>query len=79
MLDAMGFGRLIWAPEPACTLTLWVVRTSSCLEIIPLQVEREIRIHSQLNHKNIIRLYAAFEDSDNVYLAQEFASGIPLK
>ena len=40
-----------------------------------LQVEREIRIHSQLRHKYVVRLYAAFEDSENIYLAQEFASG----
>lgn len=44
---------------------------------VAVKVEREIRIHSQLNHRNIIRLFAAFEDSDNVYLAQEFASGAP--
>lgn len=40
-----------------------------------MQVEREIRIHGKLNHNNIIKLFAAFEDAENVYLAQEFASG----
>lgn len=39
------------------------------------QVEREIRIHSQLRHENIIQLFAAFEDAENVYLAQEYAAG----
>ena len=40
-----------------------------------MQVEREIRIHSKLQHESIIGLYAAFEDADNVYMAQEFAEG----
>lgn len=39
------------------------------------QVEREIKIHSQLFHQNIVALYAAFEDTDHVYLAQEYAAG----
>ena len=33
-------------------------------------MEREIRIHSQLFHQNIVSLYAAFEDADHVYLAR---------
>ena len=36
-------------------------------------MEREIRIHIALNHDNIIKLYAAFEDEKNVYLVQELA------
>eukprot|EP00195_Chlamydomonas_chlamydogama_P004613 CAMPEP_0202918608 /NCGR_PEP_ID=MMETSP1392-20130828/73875_1 /ASSEMBLY_ACC=CAM_ASM_000868 /TAXON_ID=225041 /ORGANISM="Chlamydomonas chlamydogama, Strain SAG 11-48b" /LENGTH=478 /DNA_ID=CAMNT_0049611715 /DNA_START=294 /DNA_END=1727 /DNA_ORIENTATION=+ len=39
------------------------------------QVEREIRIHINLNHENIIKLFAAFEDEKNVYMVQEFAGG----
>ncbi len=34
------------------------------------QVEREIRIHIKLEHENIIKLYAAFEDQKNVYMVQ---------
>ena len=37
------------------------------------QVEREIRIHIALDHENIIKLYAAFEDEKNVYMVQELA------
>jgi aurora kinase len=37
------------------------------------QVEREIRIHIQLDHVNIIKLFAAFEDEKHVYMVQEFA------
>ena len=43
-----------------------------CLHV---QVQREIRIHSQLQHEHIIALYAAFEDAEHVYLALEYANG----
>ena len=39
-----------------------------------VQVEREIRIHIELQHTNIIKLYAAFEDDANVYMVQELAT-----
>ncbi|KAK9815326.1 hypothetical protein WJX72_001838 [[Myrmecia] bisecta] len=39
------------------------------------QVEREIRIHAALQHENIIQLFAAFEDDQHVYMAQEYAAG----
>ncbi len=35
------------------------------------QVEREINIHINLVHDNIIGLFGAFEDENNVYLVQE--------
>lgn len=34
------------------------------------QVEREIQIHINLLHHHIIRLHAAFEDPEHVYLVQ---------
>ena len=37
-------------------------------------MKREIRIHIELQHANIIKLYAAFEDDANVYMVQELAS-----
>lgn len=45
------------------------------LEPLWAQVQREIRIHGQLQHEHIIQLYAAFEDAEHVYLALEYASG----
>ena len=39
------------------------------------QVGREIDIHASLIHQNVIKLYAAFEDADGIYLVQEFATG----
>jgi serine/threonine protein kinase len=38
------------------------------------QVAREIEIHASLLHPHIIRLYAAFEDGDGIYLVQEYAA-----
>jgi serine/threonine protein kinase len=46
-------------------------------EAAVLQVEREIRIHSRLQHANIVQLYASFEDNKYVYLVQEYAAGEP--
>lgn len=37
------------------------------------QVIREIKIHSYLNHPNIIKLYGVFHDDDNVYMILEYA------
>ena len=38
------------------------------------QVSREIEIHASLLHPHIVRLYAAFEDVDGIYLVQEYAA-----
>ena len=52
-------------------------RPASCASGgLALQVEREIRIHSRLDHPNIIQLFAAFEDDANVYMVQEYATGM---
>ncbi|KAK9839488.1 hypothetical protein WJX81_005063 [Elliptochloris bilobata] len=56
-------------------LVLKLYRKSRLSELNWYQVEREIKIHSQLFHQNVIALYAAFEDADHVYLAQEYAAG----
>lgn len=40
----------------------------------PRQVSREIEIHASLLHPNIVRLFAAFEDADGIYLVQEYAA-----
>uniref|UniRef100_A0AC35FCN9 Protein kinase domain-containing protein n=1 Tax=Panagrolaimus sp. PS1159 TaxID=55785 RepID=A0AC35FCN9_9BILA len=41
----------------------------------PSYADRELQSLKFLNHKNIIKLYAAKEDSTNLYLLLEFASG----
>ena len=36
---------------------------------------REIKIHSYLNHQNIIKLYGVFHDDEKVYMILEYAAG----
>ena len=63
---------------PATFLHAYQFRSGSMLKHLwgALQVQREIRIHSQLQHEHIVAFYAAFEDSEHVYLALEYAAGI---
>ena len=34
---------------------------------------REVDIHKQIKHENIIRLYDSFEDDQNIYLVLDYA------
>eukprot|EP01017_Pseudomicrothorax_dubius_P025565 TRINITY_DN2774_c0_g1_i12.p1 TRINITY_DN2774_c0_g1~~TRINITY_DN2774_c0_g1_i12.p1 ORF type:complete len:549 (+),score=73.44 TRINITY_DN2774_c0_g1_i12:1025-2671(+) len=36
---------------------------------------RELEIHSSLDHPNIVKLHASFEDEDNLYLIMEYCEG----
>ncbi|XP_072457530.1 inactive serine/threonine-protein kinase PLK5 [Notamacropus eugenii] len=38
------------------------------------QVEREIELHSQLRHRNVVGFHGHFADQDNVYLVLEYCS-----
>lgn len=44
-------------------------------QVGPMQVEREIAIHSSIVHPNIVDFYAAFEDDKRIYLVLEYAAG----
>ncbi|GAX76664.1 hypothetical protein CEUSTIGMA_g4110.t1 [Chlamydomonas eustigma] len=44
-------------------------------ELNHFQVYREVRVHSSLQHQNIIHLYAAFQEDNDVVLVQEYAEG----
>ena len=39
----------------------------------PNQILLEIKLHSFLNHPNIINLYGFFEDDEKIYLIEEYA------
>lgn len=36
---------------------------------------REVRLHARMNHNNIVKLYSAFRERDQLVLVQEFAGG----
>jgi aurora kinase, other len=67
---------------------VWLVRERNrgfivALKIIPIkeiqnaetakQIRREIEIHSNLRHENILQMYGHFHDRDNIYLILEYA------
>lgn len=37
-----------------------------------MQIQREVKIHATVQHENIVKLYAAFEDALGVYLVLEY-------
>lgn len=43
-------------------------------ELNHYQVQREVRIHCNLEHQHIVQLWAAFEDQYGLYLVTEYAS-----
>lgn len=51
-------------------VALKLYRKARLSELNWWQVTREVRLHARLAHPHIIALYAAFEDSDAVYLVQ---------
>uniref|UniRef100_A0A670K7H1 non-specific serine/threonine protein kinase n=1 Tax=Podarcis muralis TaxID=64176 RepID=A0A670K7H1_PODMU len=40
----------------------------------PLQVEREIELHSQLKHRNVVGFHRHFADQENIYMVLEYCS-----
>jgi len=39
----------------------------------PLQIFREVKLHSALSHEHVVKLYGAFQEGDQVVLVQEYA------
>jgi serine/threonine protein kinase len=39
------------------------------------RIKNEIRIHSNLNHRNIVKMLSHFEDIDNHYMCMEICEG----
>mmetsp|Transcript_7609 Transcript_7609/g.16491 ORF Transcript_7609/g.16491 Transcript_7609/m.16491 type:complete len:1013 (+) Transcript_7609:148-3186(+) len=56
-------------------VALKVYRPDALHEISRHQMLREVRLHSQLDHPNIIKLYGAFRQEGHVVLVQEYACG----
>ncbi|KAG2436193.1 hypothetical protein HXX76_006505 [Chlamydomonas incerta] len=56
-------------------VALKVYHMQNLCELNHYQVFREIRVHSSLQHQNIIHLIAAFQEGTDVVLVQEYAEG----
>jgi len=41
-----------------------------------VQVGREIHLHSQMHHPNIIPIWAVWKDDDFIYMAMEWAESV---
>lgn len=39
------------------------------------QFKRQIRLHSTLDHPNIVKFYGFFEDGEQIYLILEYING----
>jgi len=63
-----------------CNLTgelvvLKVYRLADQCDLQRVQLYREIRVHSRLQHQNIVQFYAAFLEDNCVIIVQEYAAG----
>jgi hypothetical protein len=47
----------------------------SICELYQHQIYREVRLHSSMQHENVVKLYAAFKEGDRVVMVQEYADG----
>ena len=59
--------------QSSTAVALKVYKRANLSDMEKYQVAREIRMHSELHHKNIISLYCAWKDSHYVYMAVEWA------
>jgi serine/threonine protein kinase len=76
----LGEGALSTVVQATCNLTgspmaLKIYHRDRLNSLNVRQISREIEIHASVTHPNVIKLYAAFEDADGIYLVQEFAAG----
>ncbi|KXZ43316.1 hypothetical protein GPECTOR_94g638 [Gonium pectorale] len=59
-------------------VVLKIYHLMSVCDLYKYQIYREVRVHSNLSHENIVHLYAAFQEGDKVILVQEYADGADL-
>uniref|UniRef100_A0A7R9VBT7 Protein kinase domain-containing protein n=1 Tax=Chlamydomonas euryale TaxID=1486919 RepID=A0A7R9VBT7_9CHLO len=62
-----------WCKVSGETVCLKAYNMSNLCELNRYQIYREVKLHSSLQHENIITLFAAFKEGDQVVLVQEFA------
>ncbi|GAX76143.1 hypothetical protein CEUSTIGMA_g3587.t1 [Chlamydomonas eustigma] len=62
-----------WCKSSGETVCLKAYNMGNLCELNCYQIYREVKLHSSLQHENIIKLFAAFQEADQVVLVQEFA------
>lgn len=70
-----GFGKVYLArtKKEHFICAIKIVNKSKLTKKYGYLIAREIEIQSQLNHTNILRLYAYFWDKKNIYMVTEYA------
>ena len=72
---AYGMVKLIRDKTSGRLFALKVINKEQITEEAGLEIiKREIEIHMNLDHENIIRLYEFLEDEESVYLILEYAA-----
>lgn len=70
-----GEVRLVQSLDSGQYYALKEIKKQKYLETDSIEIlRREIDIHKDLNHPNIIKMIQYFEDTDNVYILLEYAS-----
>lgn len=72
------FGKVVKAKEHKTnyTVALKILQKTQLQKLsAEVQLKREIEIQSELDHRNILRLYGFFYDESRIYLILEYASG----
>eukprot|EP00798_Chlamydomonas_sp_ICE-L_P027062 gene27062-2293_t len=62
-----------WCKLSGETVCLKAYNMANLCELNRFQIYREIKLHGSLQHENIITLFAAFQEADQVVLVQEYA------
>ncbi|KAG1671714.1 hypothetical protein FOA52_007506 [Chlamydomonas sp. UWO 241] len=62
-----------WCKASGETVCLKAYNMSNLCELNRYQIYREVKLHSNLQHENIVTLFAAFKEGDQVVLVQEYA------
>ncbi|MEW5299405.1 MAG: hypothetical protein WDW36_002424 [Sanguina aurantia] len=60
------------------TVVLKIYTLAAVCDLYKFQIYREVRLHGNTCHENIVHLYAAFQEGDQVVLVQEYADGADL-
>ncbi|GFH26233.1 protein kinase domain-containing protein, partial [Haematococcus lacustris] len=59
-------------------VVLKVYTLPAVCDLYKYQIYREVHVHAQLRHANIVLLLAAFQEGDKVVIVQEYADGCDL-